>query len=372
MQTHGGVSRCFAEIYSHLPNNIEATIGIKKTDNEYLLSKGFKHWGPTYNRLLSSYPFSHDTLLFPIYHKIISRYCQKRMAKNHKYCEELLIKKSFDIFHPTFFDDWFLDYLGNTPFVLTIHDMIPELFPKYFRNNTKQIVMKRKLAPLASKIIAVSENTKKDIVNILKIPQEKIDVVYHGVNECKSSFSSKSPFSNPYILYVGDRFGYKNFVLFLKSFAYIIKKHKELILVCTGMPFNKEELVLIKELGLQSCIVQKYIKSDQELMNLYHHAICFVYPSEYEGFGIPILEAYQANCPVMLNKKSCFPEIAGDAALYFSMDDHTNNFGDIFIDFYNNYTTIKKQLLAKQKKRINNFSWELSASQLADIYKTII
>ena len=100
MQTHGGVSRCFAEIYSHLPNYIEATIGIKKTDNEYLLSKGFKHWGPTYNRLLSSYPFSHDTLLFPIYHKIISRYCQKRMATGYPFLDPIVLRHYITIVLP--------------------------------------------------------------------------------------------------------------------------------------------------------------------------------------------------------------------------------------------------------------------------------
>ena len=372
MQTHGGVSRCFAELCSHMPKTIKVKIGVKRSKNEYLLNQGYKYWGSDYNQFLSNYPFKHAGFPFLLYERIVSHYCQYRSKVNLNYCKKLLDSGKYDVFHPTFYDDWFLNHLGKIPFVLTIHDMIPELFPKYFGSNTKQIIMKRKLAPLASKIIAVSENTKKDIVNILNIPQEKIDVVYHGVSNCNISFSADPPFSNPYILYVGDRYGYKNFVLFLKSFAYIIKKHKDLILVCTGKPFSNEELVLIKELGIQSCIIQKYIKSDQELMNLYHHAICFVYPSEYEGFGIPILEAYQADCPILLNRKSCFPEIAGDAAIYFTMDNHTNNFGDIFIDYYNNHTTIKKQLLAKQKKRIKNYSWELSASQLADIYKTII
>ena len=139
----------------------------------------------------------------------------------------------------------------------------------------------------------------------------------------------------------------------------------------TGLPFNKKEECLIQELGIHSHITQKYVKNDDELMNLYHHAICFVYPSEYEGFGIPILEAYQADCPILLNRKSCFPEIAGDAAIYFTMDNHYNDFEDVFNDFYNDYYSIKKQLLNKQKVRLKKYSWEKSSNQLAYIYNAI-
>ena len=106
---------------------------------------------------------------------------------------EELQKGEYDIFHPTFFDDYFLPYLKGKPFVLTIHDMIPELYPLFFRPDDIHIILKRKLAPLAKAIIAVSENTKQDIVRILGIPEEKIHVVYHGC-----SFSS-FPCSNCFI-----------------------------------------------------------------------------------------------------------------------------------------------------------------------------
>lgn len=372
MQTHGGVSRCFAEIYSHMPNDITATIGIKGTNNEYLLSKGFKYWGPSYNRFLSSFPFSHDCLPFSIYEKLISKYCQKRIARNHKYCKHLLSNGKIDIFHPTYFDDWFLECIGEIPFVLTIHDMIPELYPQFFNCDDKQIVMKRKLAPLARKIIAVSENTKNDIINLLGITGKNIEVVYHGATDLNYTYTKESPFSLPYILYVGKRFGYKNFTLFLKSFANITKYINKLLLVCIGKPFDHDENNLIELLGVKDKTISIYVKKDYDLMNLYHHALCFVYPSEYEGFGIPILEAFQADCPVLLNKKSCFPEIAGDAALYFTMDNEHNNFDKIFLDFYKNYNDIRSHLLQKQRARLNYYSWRKTSAKLAEIYKSII
>ena len=108
------------------------------------------------------------------------------------------------------------------------------------------------------------------------------------------------------------------------------------------------------------------------MFSLYHHAKCFVYPSEYEGFGIPILEAYQADSPVLLNNASCFPEIAGDAAIYFNMDSNNSNLAEQIEYLLSMSTEERRILLTKQKERLTRFSWEKSAKQLADVYQSVI
>ena len=248
--------------------------------------------------------------------------------------------------------------------------MIPELYPQFYRPDDIHIIMKRKLAPLAKAIIAVSENTKKDIIRFLNIPEEKVYVVYHGCS-FSSLQSSHSPYSFPYLLYVGDRFGYKNFIPFVKQVSPVLKQHKGLRVICTGKPFEKEEIILFKELGVSNLFINTWVKTDAELYTLYHHAECFIYPSDYEGFGIPILEAYQADCPVLLNRASCFPEIAKDAAIYFNINSNDNNLSESLVNFLSMSKYEKETLLTKQRARLADFSWRKSAERLAKIYNSI-
>ena len=296
---------------------------------------------------------------------------KKHPDQNLYHSIEEIGKGEFDIFHPTFYNDYFLPYLKGKPFVLTIHDMTPELYPQYFKCDDYQIIMKRKLASLANAIVAVSENTKQDIIRILGVPEEKVHVVYHG---CSLPVSHEvcSPFRFPYILYIGDRRGYKNFIPFVQQIAPLLKQHEELHVVCTGHPFNDSEKRLFQEHGVSKMFVNRWAKTDAELFNLYHHAQCFIYPSDYEGFGIPILEAYQADCPVLLNQASCFPEIAKDAAVYFKINSENNDLTEKIEDVLSMSSNERASLLSKQRTRLADFSWEKSAQRLTQIYKSII
>ncbi len=370
MQTHGGVSRCFVELYKNLPKDIEARISVYESDNVYI--KELVNVPP------KGYIFDHFICRYHFPGKWRLHVWTDKFRK-HKYYPEYnnnrtiedLQKGDFDIFHPTFFNDYFLPYLHGKPFVLTIHDMIPEIYPQYFRQDDFQIVMKRKLAPLANAIITVSENTKKDIIKLLGIPEVKIHVIYHGCS-LPTSENTLRPFSFPYILFVGNRFGYKNFFPFAKSITPILKHHQGLHVVCTGGPFLDKENAFLDEMGIKERFIHQWVANDKVLFSLYHHAICFVYPSEYEGFGIPILEAYQADCPVMLNRRSCFPEIASDAAIYFDMDATHNNLDEHLENLLSMSNEEKAHLIDKQRQRLTHFSWEQSAIQLAHVYKSLI
>ena len=366
MQTHGGVSRCFMELYKHLPGSVNAQIAIKESDNVYIKDiESVKPAHDRYNKFVCPHNFWGKGHLHLWYDKLTHGGYYPNYNKT--YSIELLRKGDFDVFHPTFFSDYFLPYLNGKPFVLTIHDMIPELYPQYFSRDDIQVVMKKKLAPLASAIIAVSENTKKDIIRILGIPDNKIHVIYHG---CSFPHTSKREIqiSNPYLLYVGDRNNYKNFDLFVQYVTPFLLSHAEMRVMCTGRSFNCKEKELFTKHQLEERFVHYWVSSDDEFFSLYHQALCFVYPSEYEGFGIPILEAYKAGCPVLLNNASCFPEIAGDAAVYFHMDSIDSDIVEKLEKIYSYSEKERNALLAKQQERLALYSWEQSANQMAKIY----
>lgn len=370
IQKYGGISRCFVELYNNLPKTVDAHILVHESDNVYLRDAiGVRAKGYHFKHFICPWHFPGKYrlhMLADIFrkHKYYPEY-------NTNYVYEELDKGDFDIFHPTYYNDYFLPHLNGKPFVLTIHDMIPELYPQYYKPDNIQIIMKKELAPLAKAIIAVSENTKQDIIRILGVPEEKIHVVYHGCSLASTKGTSK-PFAFPYILYVGARWTYKNFTPFIKDIAPILKRHQDLHVVCTGADFDNEEIALFERLGIKDQIVHQWVKNDSELYALYHYALCFVYTSEYEGFGIPILEAYQADCPVLLNRRSCFPEIAEDAAIYFDLEAKQDNFANVLEMFLKMGKYERESLLEKQRQRLTHFSWEKSANHLAQVYSSII
>lgn len=371
MQTHGGVSRCFAELYAHRPAFVDASISIKETNNVYLKDLGFPEAGDVYKHFLCAKDTKLKHFLFKLTYNLkygkFSRW-DKRPLINQYETESVIKRGDFDIFHPTFFDDYFLRLIGKKPFVITVHDMIPEIFSM----DHSQAKQKLAVIPKAAHIIAVSGQTKKDLVRIMNVPEEKVSVVYHGADEEPYIPSSTAPFAEEYILYVGTRYEYKNFTAFCKSCVGILKRHPQLKIVCTGVPFSPEEIQLFESLGIKDRMVHKFVQTRQELFDLYHYAITFVYPSKYEGFGIPILEAYKADCPVMLNRASCFPEIAGDAAVFFDLNSEKSDFEEQFETLYRLTGDERGELIQRQRERMKLYSWSKSAAQLADVYKDVL
>lgn len=374
MQTHGGVSRCMWELCSHMTNDVDYQIGVIETDNVYLQENGFPQRGTLYRNFISRKNFIGKRVLYKFYYNAVYNECKKIDCWpqiNRLYSIQLLKKGNYDVFHPTFFDDYFLKYIGKKPFVLTLHDMIPELYPQYYRRDDPQILLKQTLVPKATHIIAVSEQTKMDAMRILNIAEDRISVIYHGVNE-KAYIPYKNPqYDFPYILYVGERHLYKNFTQLLLAALPVLKKYKDLRIVCTGKPFSSEERFFFEALGIAHRLQHIFVKDECSLLDLYHNAITFVYPSEYEGFGIPILESYKAGCPVMLSRASCFPEIARDAAIYFKINKDESDFAEKFEELYTLSTNERMNLIEKQYERLKDFSWTKSAKHLVDIYKKI-
>lgn len=376
MQKIGGVSRSYAELISYLPQwNCDCKIGIKESDNVYLWEKGLvpslRPLHHMHRRLFESKKLFKGQRT--ITRKLVNLLGYKNdcLQLNQEYCIKLLKANRFDVFEPTFFDSYFLRFLKDKPFVLTVHDMIPELFPQFFSRDDFQIVQKRFLCPLASRIHVPSMKTKEDLVAILGIDPDRVVVIPHGgpAGDQKELICERQ-FDFPYVLYVGDRFGYKNFVPFLRAFAKEMRDNKDLRLVCTGKGFSMEEQKLIVELGLRDRVVH-CLASDKTFGSLYHYAIAFVYPSAYEGFGMPILEAFAYGCPVMLNNASCFPEVAGDAAIYFSMSEEKTDFNEKFQYLYSMSSEDRVRLINKGFERLKMYSWEASARAMVELYNEL-
>ncbi len=369
MQRFGGISRYFYELIKN-NNDVKTEIGIEYTDNQYLLNDkafNFDSNPYTYENFLKGINFRGKRRLYNIRSKFLG-YDEKKKSI------ELLKKGDFDVFHPTYYDPYFLDYIGNKPFVLTVHDMIHEIYPEMLLCDHTW-VNKKKLCQRASKIIAISEKTKDDLKNIYDIPDEKISVIYHGSGlsqNCKDTIRKQIQdvcCQRNYFLFTGNRDLYKNFFTFIFFFSEVLLKHPNLKLICTGHPFSSLEIDLLKNLRIDDK-VQSFFVNDNELSELYHNAIAFVYPSYYEGFGIPILEAFEANCPLILANASCFPEIAGDAALYFDPKDKGQ-----LIDCCEKVISdrsLRENLIEKGQERLGNFSWTKCANQTTQVYKSLL
>ncbi len=300
LQRFGGISRYFANIISNLK---------AKPDMAYKLGVVYSN---NYYIQLEKKPLNN------FFFKFVLRKTKKQIKWNNIYCKYLLKKNNFDVFHPTYFNPYFLKYLRK-PFVLTVHDMIHEILPEYFSPNSLEVYHKRLLIKKADHIIAISQSTKNDIQKLYHIPDDKITVIYHGYHKIKDFDDANFNITyKKYLLYVGDRNGYKNFTRFLEAFKQISDERIDIHLICVGGGnFTPYETELIKRLNIID-FVHQTAATDGELCKLYQNALLFIYPSLYEGFGLPILEAFQNKCPIAVSNTSCFKEVCGDAVVYFN------------------------------------------------------
>ena len=370
MQPFGGVSNSYAEIISHLQSlGVDVRLAIKESDNEHLKQSGIapsvKPLGTTNKRWFGG------KKLFKGQRRLLRKgvslagYHDDFLSINQDYCIKQLKKQQFDVFEPTFFNSYFLPYLKGKPFVLTVHDMIPEIMGV----DEPQAQQKKLLCPLAAHIHVPSQNTKNDLVNILNIDPDKVTVTPHGSPTLPTT-QHTTPYPFPYLLYVGARVSYKNFAPFVEECAIIISKHPDIHVVCTGSSFTQEEKQLLYDLGLTQNFIQIHT-DDAGLQALYQNAVAFIYPSAYEGFGIPILEAFVCGCPVFLNNTSCFHEVGGDAAIYFDIN-RRGDLAELLDAFLLSSEQDKNALVSRGLERAKLYSWEESARRLSHVYQNIL
>lgn len=355
-QVYGGISRYFVELMKNFKDNnfMESDLSILFTNNHYLLNaKPRRHF-----MFFQKYNFKGKARLLNILNKF--------------YSQQYLKHNKFDIFHPTYYDPYFIKYIGNKPFILTVYDMIHEKFPECFSKNDNTSKRKKYLANKASKIIAISNSTKRDLIDIFNIPEEKIKVIYLGYsgNQLKNQGCKIIGLPQKFILFVGNRQGYKNFELFIKSIAPILRKEDEINVVCVGgCKFTRKEIGLFESLNVNNQINQFNV-TDVLLSQIYKKALFFVFPSLYEGFGLPILEAFSNGCPVLCGDTSSLPEVASDAAIYFNPYS-MNSIRDAINIALNNPKLIN-DLKTKSIKRLEKFNWKKTAKQTREVYEMVL
>jgi len=354
-QICGGISRYFFELMKQFSSSGEPDyeLALRYSNNSYLNSGSLGH----YKTFFKSRNFRGK-------HRLMS-------ILNRPQSEKLLSRQDFDIFHPTYYDTYFLKYIGSKPFVLTIHDMIHEIFRGDFPTSDKTSENKKLLAQRAARIIAVSENTKNDIVRLLRIDEKKITVIYHGNSLLTPTGNRHSELLIPdrYILFVGDRSKYKNFEFFIKAISPLFSQDKDLNIVYVGgSNFTDSENCHFKELCLEQRI-HRFEVMDENLAILYRKALAFVFPSLYEGFGIPVLEALGCGCPAILSQTSSLPEVAGDAAVYFDPTSETSIIEGISNVIYDE--NLRQNLIEKGTERVKRFSWQKTAEQTEAVYRSI-
>lgn len=355
-QQFGGVSRYHYQLIKELNKllGVEAKLSLKYSNNFYITedkSLGVKKFFPNNN-----FYFKRTILDFI----------------NRSSTIPALKKSDYDIFHPTYFNPYFLKYLNNKPFVLTVYDLIHEKYPEIINSIDKTLENKKVLLFKTKRILAISNSTKNDLIQLYNIPPEKIEVTYLAASINKSIVSSTLKLGLPekYILFVGNRDFYKNFNNFILSVEPLLKEHKDLFLICAGGGiFTNEEKRIFHSKELEKKILHK-AADDITLATLYSNALAFIFPTLYEGFGIPALEAMNCDCPVVMSNTSSLPEVGGEAAIYFNpnnIDDMREKIKSIIIN-----KDLRDDLILKAKTQRQKFSFEKTAIKTLEVYKRLL
>lgn len=350
LQKFGGVSRYFVELAKSMNDypDIETRLITPLHFNHHLQNSNISPKG-------FFIPFTTDALQM------------NRMVRtlSTRFSRSYLSQWKPDLLHETFYSD--VDsWPKGLNRVATVHDLIREKYePRVSKASRKQAAISR-----ASAIICVSESTRNDFLNYYNVSEEKVKRVYVGVNEkVWTAQPVDSPVNRNFILYVGHRNGYKNFDLLLQAYASsALLKSDFCIVTFGGDPLSAVEKRKISDLGLSNSVIHAK-GNDAKLSKYYRAASVFVYPSKYEGFGSPNLEAMSSGCPVLCSDISPFRESAGKAGLFFdpnSIESLRSNLESLLFD-----SEQREKLTRAGIAHAAQFSWSKCAWNTTQVYATV-
>ena len=262
--------------------------------------------------------------------------------------------------------------LRRTTVVTTVYDMIHERCADMFNAKDETTRRKRTTVAHSDVVICISEHTRRDLMELFGVPESRTRMVHFGFSlPIASGAQAPTPpltLTRPFLLFVGDRGGYKNFPCLLKAYAASDRLRNELVVVACGRhPFNPGEIALARRLGLDEERVRYIGGGDDVLTTLYRHAVALVYPSLYEGFGLPPLEAMSYDCPVVCSDASCIPEVVGDAAVLFDPKDPEALRDALERVVFSG--AARAALTARGRERVKHFSWDRCAAETMAIYR---
>lgn len=297
--------------------------------------------------------------------------------------------KNAEVVHFPYFDPFSkaVPFNLSVPTVCTIHDLTPIKFSKYFpaglKGNVNWRINKYQAKKLAA-VITDSESSKKDIINYLSYPKEKIHVVYLAADEKfspqklsqqrKEELIRKYHLPDTFALYVGDVTWNKNIPRLIKA---CIKKDIPLVLAGKALldtdydrnhPWNSDLVVSQELIAANKNVMALGFVDDNDLVDLYRLAAVFVMPSLYEGFGLPVIEAMQSGTPVVTSKEGSLPEVGGEAVMYvdaYSEESISDGIASVFSS-----ERVRKELSEKGLKQAKKFSWKKTADHTIEVYKS--
>ncbi len=292
----------------------------------------------------------------------------------------ILYRLKADLVH---FPHFNVPILYRGKYIITIHDLIMSRFPSIRTStlNRALFLIKRIAYYLtiknaihkATKIIAVSEFTKQDIVKYFKLKQERaqaITVIYEGVAASAMGKSIEVKLPEKFFLYVGVAYPHKNLQFLVDSFATFIGAYPDYYLILIGSRnyfYNQlENYISTKHASLKSKIIYKGFVPDEELGSYFEKAQAFIFPSLYEGFGLPPLEAMQLGTAVVSSRSSCLPEILQDAALFFDPTNKQDLVNKLEIIVKNQ--ELKNKLISRGQDLVKKYSWEEMVKNIIKIY----
>lgn len=346
IQSYGGISRVFAELANAFTSGTVSDIELLPIDaavvNRYLLESSSLR-----NRLGVTQARNQWTAL-------------------SRYATRLPSRRRADVVHNTFYLPQGLASIGDAKRIVTIHDMIPELLP-HTRRRLDFLTLKRRYVESADHIICVSEATKQDLIKVYGPPSVPVSVVHHGVEPRFRPVEQRfHRLPERYVLFVGHRGQYKDAHILFHAIAELVNEDPMLHVVCVGGDgFSSSEIANFERLGIRDRVSQHFL-SDEEMVSAYSHALAFVFPSHFEGFGLPALEAMACGAPVVLASATSLPEVGGDAANYFepgSVDDLVRVLRRLVTDGAARSESIRRGL-----SRAAEFTWERTAQETARAY----
>ena len=335
------------------------------SDNQYIIFLRKENWSeyrpknPNFKKVLADYPWYgiREQFLMPL------KIWQQRI----------------DLMH---FPHFNLPVFCFSPFVVTIHDLVLRRFPtrrasklspiSYWLKNIAYRIVISSAISRSKKIITVSNYTKEDILKYFKVDPNKIEVIYEGrPDKSINNTIVKNNITRPYLLYVGNAYPHKNLEQLVFAFKKLIDDHQmNLGLVLVGeIDYFYKRLMNACPKALLDKIVFTDFLPDDDLNVLYQNASVYVFPSLYEGFGLPPLEAMSYSLPVVSSKAACLPEILGSAAIYFNPEDTSEMASQIKKVLEDK--KLRQKLISLGQQRIKKYSWSKTALQTFELYRAV-
>ncbi|MFV0445248.1 MAG: glycosyltransferase family 4 protein [Planctomycetaceae bacterium] len=359
LQSRGGISNYFSQL---VPRLADRGVGVTVLTDQVIRgtipsSSGVvqRRWFPLGSRVWSRLPQSWQV---PAEEMGVRHWCRK------------IDRTDAAVLHTSYFTS---PPLRRAPLVVTVYDMIYELFPELFNRDADERFrqQKRRCVEAATRIIAISNSAKRDVCELCDIDPDRVDVTPLGVDVAYWRSRAMgihqevtTKLQRPYLLYVGTRFSYKNFRRFVEAYDRS-PLSADFDIVAAGCPWSPEEQEFLGHLGAAARVRNVVSPTDEELAMLYEGATAFIYPSLYEGFGLPLLEAMACGTPVVASNAGSIVEVAADAADYFDPNDSDSMTAAISRAVE---PARSQELRSRGEKRVGQFDWDRTADLTLQCY----